>query len=160
LHEPKNLEQHNMILHPDEQKSLEIIDSTLGAGEPHLAGMFSIFTRLTAEDGIPPDEDRITVFCPAAELPRRRRSVSARMLGRPGRDHRRLGLLASRPLRLVLIPAALLVMLGLIVYASVTSSARCVAGRPARATAAADYSPAGQACPVTRAAPPPGTSSR
>jgi hypothetical protein len=62
LHEPKNLEQHNMILHPDEQKSLDVIDSTLGAGEPHLAGMFSIFTRLTAEDGIPPDEDRITVF--------------------------------------------------------------------------------------------------
>jgi hypothetical protein len=81
-------------------------------------------------------------------------------LGRPGQDHRRLGLLASRPLRLVLIPAALLVMLGLIVYASVTSSARCVAGRPARATAAAGYSPAGQACPVTRAASPPGTSSR
>jgi hypothetical protein len=159
LHEPKDPEQHNMILHPAEQKSLDIIDSTLGAGEPHLAGMFSIFTRLTAEDGIPPDEDQIAVFRPAAELPRRR-SASARMPGRPGRDHRRSGLLASRPLRLVLIPAALLVMLGLIVYASVTSSARCVAGRPARATAAADYSPAGQACPVTRAASPSATSSR
>jgi hypothetical protein len=150
-----------MILHPDEQKALDVIDSTLGAGEPHLAGMFTIFTRLTAGDGIPPDEDRIKVFWPAGELPRRRRSVSARRtLGRPGRDHLQLGPLAGRPLRIVLIPAVLLVLLGLIIYASLTSSARCVAARTARTATAAGYSPAGQVCPSTQAAAPPGTSDR
>lgn len=147
-----------MILHPDEQKALDVIDSTLGAGEPHLAGMFTIFTRLTAGDGIPPDEDRIRVFWPASELPRRRRSVSARMsLGRPGHDHRRLKSLAGWPLRLVLIPAALLVVLGLIIYAGVTSSARCVAGSPAHSTAATGYSPAGRACPATHPVANPGS---
>jgi len=150
-----------MILHPDEQRALDVIESNLGAGEPHLAGMFTIFTRLTAGDGIPPDEDRITVFRPPGELPRRRRPVPGRMpLSWPGRDHRPLGRLAGRPLRVALIPAALLVMLGLIIYSSVASGARCVAGRPAHSAVAAGYSPASRACPVTRAAAPPGTSSR
>jgi hypothetical protein len=149
-----------MILHPDEQKALDVIDSTLGAGEPHLAGMFTIFTRLTAGDGIPPDEDRIKVFWPASELPRRRSVSDHRTLGRPGRDHLRLGPLAGRPLRIVLIPAALLVILGLIIYAGVTSSARCVAARPARTAAAAGYSPSGRVCPSTQAAAPPGTTDR
>jgi hypothetical protein len=148
-----------MILHPDEQSALDVIDTTLGAGEPHLAGMFTIFTRLAAGEGIPPDEDLIKAFRPASELPSRRRPVSALgLLGQPrqpGQDHRGLTRLRGRPLRFFLIPAALLAVLGLIVYASVTSSARCVAGLPARSTVAADYSPVGRVCPVPRAAAPP-----
>jgi hypothetical protein len=153
-----------MILQPDEQNALDVIDDALGVGEPHLAGMFTIFTRLTAGDGIPPDEDRVRVRRPAAAPPPRRRSISARVSrarrgrpGRPGPGRRRGGPLAGRTLRFVLIPAALLVVLSLIAYASVTSRARCVAGRPARSAAAADFIPASRACPMARAAELPGT---
>jgi hypothetical protein len=150
-----------MILHPDEQKALADIDTALGAGEPHLAGMFTIFTRLTDGEGMPPDEDRFKVLRPASELPRRRRSVSGRgLLSQPTQDPRGLRRLTGRPLHFFLIPAALLAVLGLIIYASVTTSARCVTGRPARSSVTADYnpadySPAGRACPVPRAAAPP-----
>jgi hypothetical protein len=129
-----------MILHPDEQNALDDIDRTLGAGEPHLAAMFTIFTRLAAGDGVPPEEDWVTVHRPAVGPPRRRRPVTARTL------------------RFVLIPAALLVVLAVIVYASVTSRARCVAGRPARSAAAAGYIPASRVCPLTGAANLPSTS--
>jgi hypothetical protein len=148
-----------MILRPDEQNALNDIGTTLGASEPHLAGMFAIFTRLAAGDGIPPDEDRITVCWPPAELPRRRSVSARRQPGWPGQDHRRLRRLAARPLRLILVPVTLLVVLTLVVYASVTTSARCVAGRPSRIAAAARYSPTGEACLVTRAADPPGSTS-
>ena len=51
---------------PDEHSALELIAARLRAAEPHLAAMFSIFTRLTAEEGSPPDEDWIGPARPAA----------------------------------------------------------------------------------------------
>ena len=42
-----------MKAHPDEHHALEQIAALLRAAEPHLAAMFSIFTRLTATGPIP-----------------------------------------------------------------------------------------------------------
>ena len=49
-----------MILHPREQKALDVIGIELSSSDPRLAAMLGIFTRLTALDGNPPDEDMIT----------------------------------------------------------------------------------------------------
>jgi hypothetical protein len=48
-----------MDLLPDEQKVLDRLAGDLGAQEPRLASMFGIFTRLTAQDGRPPEEDAL-----------------------------------------------------------------------------------------------------
>ena len=48
-----------MILSPDEQQSLQVIDRALAAAEPHLAGMLGIFTRLHADEANPPAEDLV-----------------------------------------------------------------------------------------------------
>jgi hypothetical protein len=49
-----------MILHPREQKALDVIGIELSSSDPRLAAMLGIFTRLTDLDGNPPDEDMIT----------------------------------------------------------------------------------------------------
>jgi hypothetical protein len=40
----------------NQQRVLDAIDSDLQSGEPHLASMFSIFTRLTADEDKPLQE--------------------------------------------------------------------------------------------------------
>jgi hypothetical protein len=45
----------------DEHRALELIAARLRAAEPHLAAMFGIFSRLTAPEGDPPDEDLISL---------------------------------------------------------------------------------------------------
>ena len=47
-----------MILTPREEQALSYLDGQLAAGEPRLAAMFSIFTRLTAQEGKPPMKTR------------------------------------------------------------------------------------------------------
>jgi hypothetical protein len=95
-------------LHPDEHSVLELIAARLRAAEPHLAAMFSIFNRLTVEEGDPPDEDRI------------------RPAGRPGAAgsargaHREL----VSSLRVLVIPAALLMML-VVVFTVILSGGGC-----------------------------------
>jgi hypothetical protein len=97
---------------PDEHSALELIATRLRAAEPHLAAMFSIFTRLTAEEGNPPDEDWIGPARPAGRRRRPARS-SAAAQAEPG-----------TPLRVFVIPAALMLMLFLIV-AIATSGGKC-----------------------------------
>ena len=46
-----------MSLLPDEQKVLDRLAGELGAQEPALKSMFGMFTRLTAPDGQPPEEN-------------------------------------------------------------------------------------------------------
>lgn len=45
-----------MSLRPHEQRILTQIEGALRAGDPKLAGMLSVFTRLTALEAIPVDE--------------------------------------------------------------------------------------------------------
>lgn len=47
----------HMDLLPEERKILDSIESDLCAAEPRLASKLRIFTRLTADDGQPPEED-------------------------------------------------------------------------------------------------------
>jgi hypothetical protein len=45
-----------MSLRLSQQQVLDAIDSDLQTGEPHLASMFTIFTRLSAGEGMPQQE--------------------------------------------------------------------------------------------------------
>jgi hypothetical protein len=104
-----------MKAHPDEHHALEQIAALLRAAEPHLAAMFSIFTRLTAHEGPPPDEDRVGP------------------VRRPGRRTRRgpAGLAAAGPavhsptLRAVLIPTLLLAMIVVIITVALSGTGKC-----------------------------------
>jgi len=58
-----------MILTPDDHRSLQALDGKLAACEPHLAAMFTIFSRLNAEEPPPPSEDLIVAARPAAPVP-------------------------------------------------------------------------------------------
>ncbi|MEP7024531.1 MAG: hypothetical protein ABJB47_12175 [Actinomycetota bacterium] len=166
-----------MTLHPDEQSALDLMDTTLGAGEPHLAAMFTIFTRLTAGEGMPPDEDRIPAVLPPGPPPksrrrplgRRRATGGGRPVGRGLPTGRRrpmgrrrpvgrttAGRRLSRPLRIILVPAALLLVLALIVVASLAGTARCAVGRSARSAPATSYIPLARACSLPKAAQSPG----
>jgi len=121
-----------MNLHPDEQSALELIAAKLRAAEPHLAAMLGIFTRLTAQEGIPPDEDRIGPARPAG-----RRRTAARSSPAPQPE-----LWSS--LRVILIPAALLMTLVLV--AAVHLSGRGPCTPPDRAAVFAYHSAAVSAC--------------
>ena len=59
-----------MSLRPDEQQLLGQIEQTLQVCDPKLAGMLSIFTRLTAHERMPPQEGPLTV--PTAQNTARR----------------------------------------------------------------------------------------
>jgi hypothetical protein len=105
-----------MKAHPDEHHALEQIAALLRAAEPHLAAMFSIFTRLTAHEGPPPDEDRVGP------------------VHRPGRRSRRVGGLAaagpvahSSTLRAVLIPTLLLAVIVVIITVALSGTGKCTA---------------------------------
>lgn len=66
-----------MSLRPDEQQALGQIEQTLRVCDPKLAAMLSIFTRLTAQEELPPQEDPLTV--PPAQNTARRAAAA-----RPG----------------------------------------------------------------------------
>jgi hypothetical protein len=96
-------------LHPDEHRALELIAARLRAAEPHLAAMFGIFNRLTAQAGDPPDEDRI----------------------RPAGRHRAAGSSPAAPgelgssLRVMLIPAVLLMTLVVVCTVILSGGGSC-----------------------------------
>jgi hypothetical protein len=121
-----------MKAHPDEHHALEQIAALLRAAEPHLAAMFSIFTRLTAHEGPPPDEDRVGP------------------VHRPGRRSRIGGLAAAGPvahsstLRAVLIPTLLLAVIVVIITVALSGTGKCTA--PDRASVFAYQSAHVSAC--------------
>lgn len=144
-----------MILSPEEERSLQIIDHELAAIAPHLAGMLRIFTRLHAHDAAPPAEDAVAAIppCPApvpARPSRRRRRArrgaeswpgatmrggqATRGAGRATRGMRLSRQRALKPLAAIAVPAVLLMTLVLVVVFGLGSSIRC---RPVAASATA-----------------------
>jgi hypothetical protein len=125
-----------MKAHPDEHHALEQIAALLRAAEPHLAAMFSIFTRLTAHEGPPPDEDRVG----PVRLPgRRARRGAGLAAGGPAGPAGR-----SSTLRAVLIPTLLLAMIVVIITVALSGSGKCTA--PDRASVFAYQSAHVSAC--------------
>ena len=100
-----------MKAHPDEHHALEQIAALLRAAEPHLAAMFSIFTRLTAHEGPPPDEDRVG---PVRRPVRRTRRVGGLAAAGPG--------VHSSALRAVLVPTLLLAVIVVIITVALAGS--------------------------------------
>jgi hypothetical protein len=122
-----------MKAHPDEHHALEQIAALLRAAEPHLAAMFSIFTRLTAHEGPPPDEDRVG----PVRLPgrRTRRGAGLAVAGPTAR---------SSTLRAVLVPTLLLAVIVVIITVALSGSGKCSA--PDRASVFAYQSAHVSAC--------------
>jgi hypothetical protein len=114
-----------MILSSDEQKALHYIGGHLREQEPRLAAKFAIFTRLTAEEGQPPDEDLIRAIRLPMRTPARRtvRGFSAAARSRPPRARRPRE--RGRRRSLALVPAALLLLLILIITISLAKGTRC-----------------------------------
>jgi hypothetical protein len=153
-----------MILSPDEERSLQVIDHELAAVSPHLAGMLRIFSRLHAHDPAPPVEDAVVAIqpspVPAPARPSRRwrrrarrqaeswpgatmrRGPARRRAARQGaarRGIRRRGMRVSRqgvlkPLAAIAVPTVVLATLALVVVFGLGSSIRC---RPVAASATA-----------------------
>ena len=96
-------------LHHDEHRALELIAARLRAAEPHLAGMFGIFNRLSAQAGDPPDEDRIG--------PAGRHGTASSSRG----AHEEF----ASWLRAVLIPAALLMMIVVVFTVVLSGGSSC-----------------------------------
>src|ERR1700677_2379868 len=90
-----------MILTPDDHRSLQALEGKLAAGEPHLAAMFTIFSRLNAEEPPPPSEDLIVAARPAAPVPaenlKQKRRGGARQRARAARARTARARLAARP---------------------------------------------------------------
>jgi hypothetical protein len=126
-----------MKAHPDEHHALEQIAALLRAAEPHLAAMFSIFTRLTAHEGPPPDEDR---FGPVRRPGRRTRRDAGPggALAAAGPTER------ASTLRAVLIPTLLLAMIVVIITVALSGTGKCTA--PDRASVFAYQSAHVSAC--------------
>jgi hypothetical protein len=127
-----------MILHPRDQKALEAIGSELRAGDPRLAAMLTIFTRLTALDGNPPDEDLITQAPTRPLLPEPEADWPRRLRPRPlltAPAPRRVRRIARRPLWLAIVPVAMLVLLAVTVALGLASTLRCApaSSRPGEA---------------------------
>jgi hypothetical protein len=125
-----------MILSPREQQALSYLDGQLAAGEPRLAAMFGIFTRLTADEGRPPEEDQIR---PAVHSPA------------PGEEQR------ARRLTLwwrVIFPAVMLAALIGMVVLGLTSSTRCQSAAAGPRTPAARQQQASADCPARGPASP------
>jgi hypothetical protein len=74
-------------LRPDEQQVLGQIEQTLQVCDPKLAGMLSIFTRLTAHERMPPQEGPLTV--PTAQNTARRAAAQPDGTPIPGTASRR-----------------------------------------------------------------------
>ena len=129
-----------MILTPDDHRSLQALDGKLAACEPHLAAMFTIFSRLNAEEPPPPSEDLIVAARPAAPVPaenvkqRRRgggRRAAARADGGRGRRTARARLAARprdrgwRPVAAIAIPVLLLVTVIMVMFFGLSPTLKC-----------------------------------
>jgi hypothetical protein len=114
-----------MTLHADDRDILDRISAALAAEEPHLTGMYRVFSRLTFRDLIP-DEDAVR------RLPRRLAGAGGRGTRGgpgdldPGAARRRRRVAVARHLaKVTAIPALLLAILITIVAFTASGSSRC-----------------------------------
>jgi hypothetical protein len=142
-----------MTLPADDRDILDRISADLAAEEPHLTGMYRVFSRLTNRDLIP-DEDAVR------RLPRRpavtrgygraRSSGPAEGgLGGPGPLRRVRPIMTGRQARILAIPALLLAVLITIIAFTAGGSPRCTRA----ASLHGGLGMAGASCP-TGASPP------
>jgi len=100
-----------------EHRVLERTGADLAAGDPQLAAMLAMFTRLTAAEGRPPDENLITGLHRTART-------------RPGRAHatplmRITTRRAPGPLWLAILPALILALAALTMALGLASTSKC-----------------------------------
>jgi hypothetical protein len=141
-----------MTVHPDDRDVLDRISAALAAEEPHLTGMYRVFSRLTVRDLIP-DEDAVR------RLPRRRASAGAGGSGAWGgaggpdadaaRRRRRMAV-ARHLAKVTALPALLLAILITVVAFTAGGSSRCTRGASLHGAPGV----AGVSCPGGAAAPP------
>lgn len=139
----------------DDRDILDRISAELAAAEPHLTGMFRIFSRLTVRDLIP-DEDAVRrmPFRPAAAVGYGRGGGSGPVesgFGGPGPLLRGRPLMTGRQARILALPALLLALLITVIALTAGNRTHCT-----RAVAL-HGSPgvAGTLCRDGTAAPPP-----
>jgi hypothetical protein len=145
-----------MILSPDDHRSLQAIDGKLAAGEPHLAAMFKIFSKLNAEEPPPPTEDLIVARPPAvtqpADQPSRRNGWRGRRQARARAARSRPGAAAARrrpgtaglrgargvwgPVAAIAVPMVLLVTLIVVVFFGLASTVKCQTPAASQASSA------------------------
>lgn len=140
-----------MTLHADDRDILDRIGAALAAEEPHLTGMYRVFSRLTVRDLIP-DEDAVR------RLPRRPASAGGRGAWGgagdqdPGAVRRLRRIAVARHLaKVTAIPALLLAILITVVAFTAGGGSRCT--RAASLHGAPGV--AGMSCTGGAAAPPP-----
>jgi hypothetical protein len=138
-----------MIMTPDDHRSLQAMDAELAACEPHLAAMFTIFTRLNADEAPPPPEDSIVATPPAAMraegAQRRRRGAGlGRSRPRPRTARTARARLAARrsdggwrPTAVIAIPVLLLVTVIVVLFFGLASAVKCNPGTTSSRTASA-----------------------
>jgi hypothetical protein len=125
-----------MILTPDDHRSLQALDGKLAACEPHLAAMFTIFSRLNAEEPPPPSEDLIVAALPAAPAPpenvKQKRRGGGRQRGRTARARTARARLAARPrdrgwksMAAIVIPVLLLATVIMVMFFGLSSATKC-----------------------------------
>jgi hypothetical protein len=125
-----------MILTPDDHRSLQALDGKLAACEPHLAAMFTIFSRLNAEEAPPPSEDLIVAALPAAPVPaenvKQKRRGGGRRRARTARARTARARLAARPrdrgwkpVAAIAIPVLLLVTVIMVMFFGLSSAIKC-----------------------------------
>ena len=139
-----------MTLPADNRDILDRISAQLAAEEPHLTGMYRVFSRLTVRDLIP-DEDAVW------RLPGR--LAGAGGSGRPqaggpvasGLRLRGRTVLTGRQARIMALPALLLAMLITVIAVTTGGRAHCTRAVPMYGVAGA----AGASCRNGAAAPPP-----
>jgi hypothetical protein len=144
-----------MTLPADDRDILDRISAQLAAEEPHLTGMYRVFSRLTVRDLIP-DEDAVR------SLPRR--LASAGGSGRPpaggpdaagpgagGLRLRGRTVLTGRQARIMAVPALLLAILITVIAFTAGSGMRCTRAMALHGAPGV----AGASCRNGAAAPPP-----
>jgi len=142
-----------MTLHADDRDILDRISADLADEEPHLTGMYRVFSRLTIRDLIP-DEDAVRRLPRRPQMTRgygrgRSSGPAAGGFGAFGPLRRARPILTGRQARILAIPALLLAVLITIIAFTAGGSPRCTRA----ASLHGGLGMAGASCPAG-AAPP------
>ena len=140
-----------MTLPADNRDILDRISAQLAAEEPHLTGMYRVFSRLTVRDLIP-DEDAVRRPAgPGGYGPARAGGPVAGGLGAGGLRLRGRTVLTGRQARIMAVPALLLAILITVIAFTAGSGMRCTRAMALHGAPGV----AGASCRNGAAAPPP-----